>query len=64
MSNSENIEGYQQVDTYENDKQYWVYYALDKAEYAKQKEQKKQSTITKATNLISSAYSDEQNLDF
>jgi len=64
MTNSENIEGYQQVDTYENDKQYWVYYVLDKAEYAKQKEQKKQQTITKASNLIASAYTDEQNQDF
>lgn len=64
MTNSENIEGYQQVDTYENDKQYWVYYVLDKAEYAKQKEQKKQQIITKASNLIASAYTDEQNLDF
>ncbi|MBK9284273.1 MAG: LPP20 family lipoprotein [Sphingobacteriaceae bacterium] len=64
MSNSENIEGYQQVDTYENDKQYWVYYTLDKAEYAKQKEQKKQQIITKASNLIASAYADEQSQDF
>jgi hypothetical protein len=64
MSNSANIEGYEQVDTYENDKQYWVYYILDKAEYARLKEQKKQQIITKASNLIASSYVDEQNQDF
>jgi hypothetical protein len=28
LSNSDNIEGYTLVDSYENDKQYWVYYQL------------------------------------
>lgn len=64
LTNSDNIEGYQLVDSYENDKQYWVYYQLDKAEYANQKAQKKQQTITKAGNLIASSYVDEQNQDF
>ena len=64
MSNTENIEGYQQVDTYENDKQYWVYYTLDKAEHARLKEQKKKQIITKASNLIASSFVDEQNQDF
>ena len=32
LSNNENIEGYQQIDSYENDKQYWIYYSLDKEE--------------------------------
>lgn len=64
LSNSDNIEGYTLVDSYENDKQYWVYYALDKQEYANIKAQKKQQTITKASNLIVSSFTDEQNQDF
>ncbi len=64
LTNSDNIEGYQLVDSYENDKQYWVYYSLDKEEYAKQKAVKKQQIITKASNLIALSFTDEQNKDF
>jgi hypothetical protein len=64
LSNNDNIEGYTLIDSYENDKQYWVYYQLDKEEYAKQKALKKQQTVTKASNLIASSYIDEQNQDF
>ncbi len=63
LSNTDNVEGYTQVDSYENDKQYWVYYILDKEEYAKQKAQKKLQTIIKASNLIASSFIDEQNQD-
>lgn len=64
LTNSDNIEGYTLVDTYENEKQYWVYYELDKAEYAKRKEQKKQNTLTKAANLIAASFADEKNKNF
>lgn len=64
LSNSDNIEGYTLVDSYENDKQYWVYYQLDRQEYAKQKAAKKQQTILKAANLISASFTDEKNKDF
>ena len=64
LSNSDNIEGYQLVDSYENDKQYWVYYILDKQEYANLKAQKKQQTITKAANLIAASFTDDVNRDF
>jgi hypothetical protein len=64
LTNSDNIEGYTLVDTYENDKQVWMYYELDKAEYAKRKEIKKQNTITKASNLIALSFSDEKNKNF
>ncbi|MBL7934493.1 MAG: LPP20 family lipoprotein, partial [Bacteroidia bacterium] len=30
LSNTDNIEGYKLVDAYENEKQYWLYYELDK----------------------------------
>ena len=64
LSNSDNIEGYTLVDTYENDKQYWLYYQLDKQEYQNLKAEKKKQIITKASNLIASALIDEQNKDF
>jgi Asp-tRNA(Asn)/Glu-tRNA(Gln) amidotransferase C subunit len=64
LSNSDNIEGYTLIDSYENDKQYWVYYQLDKEEYARQKAQKKQQIITKAANLIALSFTDERNQDF
>lgn len=64
LSNTDNIEGYTLVDAYENDKQYWVYYQLDKQEYANLKAQKKQQIITKASNLIASGFYDEKNKDF
>ncbi len=64
LSNSDNIEGYSLVDSYENDKQYWVYYQLDKQEYQNQKAMKKQQIITKASNLITASFYDEKNKDF
>lgn len=64
LSNSDNIEGYTLVDSYENDKQYWVYYELDKQKYAEQKALKKQQTIAKASNLIVSSFEDEKNQNF
>jgi hypothetical protein len=64
LSNSDNIEGYTLVDSYENEKQYWVYYELDKAEYAKRKAQKKQNIISKASNLIALSFEDEKNKNF
>lgn len=64
LSNNDNIEGYTLVDSYENDKQYWVYYQLDKQEYINQKAQKKQQVITKASNLITASFTDEKNKDF
>jgi hypothetical protein len=59
LKSVENIEGYELVDTYENDKQYWVFYQLDKQEYIKQKEQRKKSTLKKAAELIKLALNDD-----
>jgi hypothetical protein len=64
LSNSDNIEGYTLVDSYENDKQYWVYYQLDKQEYQNKKAEKKRQIITKASNLITSSFYDEKNKNF
>jgi hypothetical protein len=62
LSNSDNIEGYELVDSYEMTNNTGIY-ILDKQEYANQS-LKKQQTITKATNFIASSYIDEQNQDF
>lgn len=64
LTNTDNIEGYQLIDSYENEKQYWVYYQLDKQEYLNQKAQKKQQIISKASNLINLSFADEKNKDF
>jgi hypothetical protein len=64
LSSTDNIEGYNLIDSYENEKQYWVYYSLDKQEYANLKAKKKQLTISKATNLITASFIDEKNADF
>jgi len=64
LSNNENIEGYQLIDSYENDKQYWIYYSLDKEEYAKQKAEKKQQIVNKAAALINSSNGDENSGNF
>jgi hypothetical protein len=60
LSNTDNIEGYKLVDAYENEKQYWLYYELDKLDYENQKAKKKQLTIAKAVNLINVSFNDEK----
>ncbi len=64
LTNTDNIEGYRLVDTYENDKQYWLYYELDKQEYEDLKQKKKQLLIDKAVNLINLSFNDEKDGNF
>lgn len=64
LKSVENIEGYQLIGTYENDKQYWVYYELDKQEYIKQKEQKKKSTLSKAAEIIKLSLNDDNQKNY
>ncbi len=64
LTNTDNIEGYKLVDTYENDKQYWLYYELDKQEYENQKAKKKQLIVAKAVNLINVSFTDEKEGNF
>jgi len=64
LKSIENIEGYRLVDTYENDKQYWVYYELDKEEYARQKALKKKNTIAKAAEIIKLSLIDDQQKNY
>ncbi|MFT3885198.1 MAG: LPP20 family lipoprotein [Flavobacteriales bacterium] len=47
---SEQLEGYELVDTYENAGEYWTYYRLSKAEHARIKAEKKARAIGQATD--------------
>ncbi len=49
-STNQQLEGYELVDTWEDENYYWVYYKLSKSQYAMQKEEKKQQTILDAKN--------------
>jgi hypothetical protein len=64
LTNTDNIEGYKLVDTYENDKQYWLYYELDKQDYENQKAKKKQLIVAKAVNLVNVSFTDEKEGNF
>lgn len=64
LTTSDNIEGYKLIDAYENEKQYWLYYELDKVEYENLKLQKKLQTIARAVNIINLSFDDEKNANF
>ncbi|HOZ29776.1 MAG TPA: LPP20 family lipoprotein [Bacteroidales bacterium] len=49
-STNQQLEGYELVDTWEDDNFYWVYYRLSKSQYQALKEEKKQQTILDAKN--------------
>ncbi|MDD4848193.1 MAG: LPP20 family lipoprotein [Bacteroidales bacterium] len=49
-NNSLQLEGYELVDTYETENQYWVYYRLSKTDYQNRKLQKKQYAVETAKN--------------
>ena len=49
-STNQQLEGYELVDTWEDENYYWVYYRLSKSQYAAHKEEKKQQTILDAKN--------------
>ncbi len=52
LSAKENIDAYELVDTYEDKNEYWVYYRLSKAEYARKKREK----LERAKNLSKDYY--------
>lgn len=64
LKSVEDIEGYELVGTYENDKQYWVYYELDKQEYLKRKEQKKKMILSKAAETIKLSINDDNQKNY
>lgn len=55
------LEGYELVDTWENDYEYWVYYRLSKSLYQTQIELKKENSINLSLDLFKKAKEKEQN---
>lgn len=51
----QDLEGYEQVDSWENEGNYWVYYRLSKAKYQELKEQRKRNAITRSLDFFSTA---------
>ena len=49
---SEQIEGFEMVDSWDNGTEYWTYYRLNKAEHARIKAEKKRQAIAQATDLF------------
>lgn len=54
-STKERLEGFELMDSYEGAGEYWIYYRLGKAEYARIKAQRKQKAIDQATDLYTRA---------
>lgn len=48
LSSDEYLEGYELVDSWENEEQYWVYYRLSKEKYEQVKAQRKSAAIAKS----------------
>ena len=59
----QDLEGYELVDTWEDKLGYWVYYRLSKSEYQRIKEAKKNSALSKATDLFTrgAEFSEQRN---
>ncbi|MEE4196559.1 MAG: LPP20 family lipoprotein [Bacteroidales bacterium] len=57
------IEGYELMDTYEDKNEYWVYYRLSKAEYARKKREKLEKAKSLAKNLLEKADDYEKKFD-
>ena len=49
---SEQLEGFELVDTWENGTEYWTYYRLSKAEHARIKAEKKRQAIAQSTDFF------------
>ncbi|MDB4835036.1 LPP20 family lipoprotein [Cyclobacteriaceae bacterium] len=57
---SQNLEGYELVDSWENDEEYWVYYRLSRKKYADQEAAKKTNAQQKALLLFEKGLQAEQ----
>lgn len=55
ITSSENVEGFEQVDSYEKDGYYWVQYRLDRGIYAQIRADRKQAAISRALNYYNLA---------
>ena len=55
LSSIENIEGFELVDSFENGREFWVYYRLSKSEYLALKKAREEKAISRALDLYSTA---------
>ena len=55
LKSKENLEGYELVGSYENEKEYWIYYNLNKAEYNALKRQREERAIALSKQLYQNA---------
>jgi hypothetical protein len=55
LSSIENIEGFELVDSFENGREFWVYYRLSKSEYQALKKAKEEQAIARALDFYSKA---------
>jgi hypothetical protein len=49
------LEGYEQVDSWEDENSYWVYYRLSKSKYQELKELRKSNAVTRSLDLFTTA---------
>lgn len=57
---NKSIKGYEQVDAYETDTEYWIIYKLSKAKYADDKQREKQEALNNSLDLYSKALTAEK----
>ncbi|MBS1978924.1 MAG: LPP20 family lipoprotein [Bacteroidetes bacterium] len=57
---ADEIEEFEQVDTWQDDRNYWVYYRLSKARYREIKEQQKRDAVTLALDFFTKAKQSER----
>ncbi len=58
-NSSENLEGFELVDTYENGNQLWYYYRLDKAKYEQIRQQRRQNALNLSSGFLDAAITAE-----
>ena len=64
LQSLENLEGFELVDTYENDKEYWVFYRLSKAEFNQIKKERKQKALSQSIDLFAKAKEFKKNWEY
>lgn len=57
---ADELEEYEQVDSWEDDRNYWIYYRLSKARYHEIKEQQKRDAVSKALDFFTKARQSER----
>jgi hypothetical protein len=60
---ADEIEEFEQIDAWENDKNYFVYYRLSKARYKEIKDEKKRNAVSQALDFFKKAKQAERNND-